>query len=102
MMDDHNKEKPNILELRSTRPVALEHLDGAWLQVADTDLTRKVMDEEADAQGVARFEGGLLPFCFPNLCWKTRVLRVVPCCCTRVAIYCALPLSESTSSCEWT
>ena len=95
-MDERGKKKPNILELRSTRPAALEQLDGAWLQVADPDLTRRVMDEEADAQGVSRFEGVLLPFCFPNFCWKARFLRVVPYCCSRVAIYCAMPLSEST------
>jgi hypothetical protein len=81
MMDEHHKGKPNILELRSTRPAALEQLDGAWLQVADPDLTRKVMDEEADAQGVARFEGDFLPFCSANFWWKARVLRVVPCSC---------------------
>lgn len=87
MMDEHDQEKPNVLNLRSNRPAALEQLNGAWLHVTDPDLTRNIMDEEADAQGVARFEGHVLPTGFPKFFWK--------------AWSCAICCAESTSSYDW-
>jgi hypothetical protein len=111
MMDDHNKEKPNILELRSTRPSALEQLDGAWLQVADPDLTRKVMDEEADKQGVAKFEGDLLPFCFPSFFGKrgscawspvaARTRRFIALCPSRLPLLTGLPCRSRSPGFEF-
>ena len=57
MMDENDKKKADMEDLRADRPAALERLNAAWMQADDPDCLRDVMDEEADAQGAARYEG---------------------------------------------
>lgn len=56
MMDDHDAEKEPVANLRDSMPAQLEKLNEAWLQTDDLGAVRQAMDEEADAQNVARYE----------------------------------------------
>ena len=56
MMDDHEAQKKPGADLRNGMPAQLEKLNDAWLQTDDLGAVRDAMNQDADAQKVARYE----------------------------------------------